>query len=297
MELLIARQRCRLARVGSPVAPSCSPLPTVVLIHGAAHDGDAWLAVGRDLAVAGYTVLAPDLPGHGLSQGPALRSIDALANWVVALLDAVGVGRALLVGHSMGALIALACAARHPQRVSRLALLGASVPMPVADHLLSLAANDSDAVCRLMTEYSVSKRFLLAGSGGHGIWGPGMTLAIMRRSPSGVLAVDLALCNDYTAGLEAASQVECPALLLVGRRDRMTPRRNMAPLQSALTRVERIEIPDCGHALLSEQPRVVARELLSFFSRHGPESFTPESDASPENAQERRLTRAPSGRP
>jgi pimeloyl-ACP methyl ester carboxylesterase len=209
-------------------------------------------------------VLAPDLPGHGRSAGPPLASIDALADWLPALLDAAGIDRAVLVGHSMGSLVALEGAARHPQRCSGLALLGTSVPMPVADALLGRAASAPDSVYRMMTEYSLTPLFQLHGGGGHGIWGPGVTLAIMRRSPRGVLAIDLANCNDYLHGLAAAARVNCPTLLLAARRDRMTPRRNLPPLQAALRQARYVEIADCGHAMMNEKPQAVIDELLAF---------------------------------
>ena len=266
MELTVAGQRCRIATGGQAFVPARSPWPPLVLIHGAANDRDAWHSVAGGLAAAGCAVLAPDLPGHGLSGGAALRSIEALADWLPALLDAAGVAQAVLVGHSMGSLVTLECAARHPQRISRLALLGSSAPMPVSEVLLGRAKTDPDNAYRMMTEYSLTARFQLTGGGGHGIWGAGVTLAIMRRSPPGVLAVDLANCNDYLLGLAAAARVACPTLLLLARRDRMTPRRNLLPLQSALRQVQRAEIPDCGHAMMNEQPQAVVSELLRFLA-------------------------------
>ena len=282
MELTVAGQRCRLA-IGRPFAPPHSPWPPLLLIHGAAHDHDAWHQVASGLSAAGCCVLAPDLPGHGLSGGPPLPSIEALADWLPALLDAAGVDKAILVGHSMGSLIALEGAARHPQRVSGLVLLGCSVPMPVADTLLGCAATTPDLVYRLMNEYSLTPRFQLAG-GGHGIWGPGVTLAIMRRSPPGALAIDLANCNNYLNGLEAAAQVRCQTLLMVARRDRMTPRRNLPPLQEALRHALRVEIADCGHAMMSERPQAVVEHLLNFL----PATASAASDPPPaERAPER----------
>ncbi|MBL8395789.1 MAG: alpha/beta hydrolase [Candidatus Accumulibacter sp.] len=263
MELTVAGQLCRLA-TDHPFAPAHSPWPPLLLIHGAAHDRDAWHQVASSLSAAGCCVLAPDLPGHGLSGGPPLPSIEALADWLPALLDATGVDKVILVGHSMGSLVALEGAARHPQRVSGLVLLGSSVPMPVADPLLACAATTPDQVYRLINEYSLTPRFQLTGGGGHGIWGPGVTLAIMRRSPPGVLAIDLANCNNYLNGLEAAAQVRCQTLLMVARRDRMTPRRNLPPLQEALRHARRVEIADCGHAMMSERPQVVVEHLLHF---------------------------------
>jgi pimeloyl-ACP methyl ester carboxylesterase len=264
MELTVAGYRCRLDSGGQPFNPDRSPWPPLLLVHGAANDRDAWQLVARGLTGAGCAVLVPDLPGHGLSSGPALRSIEALADWVPALLDAAGVREAILVGHSMGSLVTLECAARHPQRVSGLALLGTSAPMPVADALIAHAETNPDCAIRMMNEYSLTPRFRLTGGVGHGIWGPGVTLAIMRRSPPGVLAIDLANCNNYQHGLEAAAQVTCPALLIVARRDRMTPRRNLPPLEAALRQLRRAEIPECGHAMMNEQPQAVVKRILEF---------------------------------
>ena len=264
MELSVAGSRCRVATGGRPWRPGNSPSPPLLLIHGAANDGDAWLRVAAGLAAAGCCVLAPDLPGHGLSGGPPLASIEALADWLPALLDAAGIDRALLVGHSMGSLVALEGAARHPRRCSGLALLGTSAPMPVADALLGRAASAPDSAYRMMNEYSLTPRFQLHGGGGHGIWGPGANLAIMRRSPRGVLAIDLANCNEHLHGLAAAARVNCPTLLLAARRDRMTPRRNLPPLQAALPQARYVEIADCGHAMMTEQPQAVIDALLRF---------------------------------
>ncbi len=263
--------RCQVASGGRPFSAAPAQHPPVVLVHGAANDRDAWLGVANVLSAAGHRVLVPDLPGHGLSGGAPLRSIEALADWLAALLDAAGIVQAALVGHSMGSLVTLECAARHPARVTRLALLGTSAPMPVAEALLAQAASAPDQVRRTMTTYSASARFLrTGGSRGHGIWGPGLMLAIMRRSPPGVLAIDLANCNDYQNGLRAAAQVRCPTLLLVARRDRMTPRRNLPPLQAALRDARRVELADCGHAMMSEQPAAVAGELLKFIAPGDP---------------------------
>ena len=87
-------------------------LPTAVFIHGAEHDHSVWALQTRYFAHHGFGVLAVDLPGHHRSAGPALTSIGAMADWLVALLDAVGVSRAFVAGHSMGSLIALDFAGR-----------------------------------------------------------------------------------------------------------------------------------------------------------------------------------------
>ncbi|WP_287633673.1 alpha/beta fold hydrolase [Accumulibacter sp.] len=121
-------------------------------MHGATHDRDAWQQVARGLTAAGCAVLVPDLPAHGLSSGPALRSVEVLADWVPALLDVAGVREAILVGHSMGSLVTLECAARYPQRVSGLVLLGTSAPMLMLDTLIARAEANPDSAIRMMNE-------------------------------------------------------------------------------------------------------------------------------------------------
>jgi pimeloyl-ACP methyl ester carboxylesterase len=77
-------------------------LPSLAFVHGAAMDHTVWALQTRYFAHHGRNVLAVDLPGHGRSDGPALDSIGALADWLARLLDALGVERAALAGHSMG---------------------------------------------------------------------------------------------------------------------------------------------------------------------------------------------------
>src|ERR1700730_13285742 len=93
-----------------------STLATLVFVHGAANDHSVWALQSRYFAHHGSNVLAVDLPGHGRSTGDALGSVEAIADWIPGLLDALGVDAAALVGHSMGALAVLECAARYPDR-------------------------------------------------------------------------------------------------------------------------------------------------------------------------------------
>src|SRR5262249_6225902 len=127
---------------GRPFDPK---LPAVVFMHGAAMDHSVWQWQSRYFAHHGRSRLAIDLPGHGRRSGPARDTIEANAAWVRAFPDAAGPRRAALVGHSMGALTALEIAATDPQRVSRLALAGAAVPMTVSSGFLE-AARDEPAV-------------------------------------------------------------------------------------------------------------------------------------------------------
>ena len=86
--------------------------PTVVFVHGVLHDHSVWILQSRYLAHHGYNVLAVDLPGHCRSGGEAPATVEQAADFIVALLDAAGVEKAALVGHSWGSLIALEAASR-----------------------------------------------------------------------------------------------------------------------------------------------------------------------------------------
>src|SRR5512135_226386 len=98
--------------------------PTVAFVHGAANDHSVWALQSRYFAHHGRNVLALDLPGHGRSEGAALPTVAAIADWLVAVLDACAINTAALAGHSLGSLAVLEAAGRHPTRVERVALLG-----------------------------------------------------------------------------------------------------------------------------------------------------------------------------
>ena len=238
--------------------------PWVAFIHGAAHDHSVWNQQSRYLAHHGYNVLAIDLPGHGRSAGQPLESIGALADWLLATLEAAGIASAALVGHSMGSLIALESAARAPERVTRLALIGTAVPMPVSEALLATSRAAPEAAFRMVNQWSHAPASLVGGHPVPGLWMTGMNLALMRRSRPGALHTDLSNCNAYQNGLAAAAKVRCPTLMVIGKRDLMTPARAAADLQKALPDVRSIIIEDAGHAMMAEQPAAVLAALRDF---------------------------------
>ncbi len=243
-----------------------TPLPAMVFIHGAELDHSCWGLQSRWFAHHGYAVLAVDLPGHGHSGGKPLASIAAMANWLIALLDCVGIQKASLVGHSMGSLAALETAARFPERVTGIALLGNATPMPVSTALLDAARDDEARAKRMINVWSHSPRGHIGGNTVPGMWLFGMNRRLMDRAAPGVLLTDLSACNDYRSGLERAASVACPALLLSGRRDLMAPPKAPLGLARALPRAKRVVLEGAGHAMMSEQPDAVLDALISFFA-------------------------------
>jgi pimeloyl-ACP methyl ester carboxylesterase len=239
-------------------------LPTVVFVHGALHDHSVWTLAARWFAHHGHGVLALDLPGHGRSDGPALESIEAMAAWLLAVLDAAGVTAASLVGHSMGSLVALEAAARVPARARHLVLVGTASPMVVAPALLETAANDPLAAIASVNTWSHSTNAAKPSYPGPGAWLHGGNVALMRRmqaaDPVGNLFLtDFRACNAYRGALDAAARVACPATIVVGRRDQMTMPKDASALASALgTTPVAIE---AGHALMTEAPDELLQAL------------------------------------
>jgi pimeloyl-ACP methyl ester carboxylesterase len=244
--------------------PRVGTQPTIVFVHGAANDHGVWALQSRYFAHHGFNVLAADLPGHGHSGGDPLPSIEAIADWLAALLDAAATDRAALVGHSMGALASLECAARHPARIERIALLGVAVPMEVSDDLIDAARRDDHVAYELINGWSFSARRSLGGNAVPGLWMTGNAMRLLERNRPGTLAVDLGACRAYANGQAAAAAVRCPALVITGLRDIMAPPRNARAVQAVLPDVRAVELPEAGHALTAEEPDAVLDALRAF---------------------------------
>lgn len=247
-------------------------LPTIVLIHGAQNDHSVWALQSRYFAHHGFGVLALDLPGHGRSSGPALDTVEAMADWLLALLDKAGVQRALLAGHSMGSLIALEAAFRAPQRVSALALLGSTYPMRVSEALLETSKNNEPAAIDMVNIFSHSSLAQKPSCPGPGFWTMGMSQRLMQRmtaiNPEHLFHTDFTACNVYANGEAAAASIACPALLVQGALDVMTPPKSARLLAAAIPHASTVVV-NAGHQMMAEQPDAVLDALYGFARRHG----------------------------
>jgi len=251
MQLSVNGTDVFVATGGKPFDPA---LPAVVMIHGAGFDHSTWALHSRWFAHHGYSVLAPDLPGHGRSGGKALPSIADMADWIAALLDAAKAPKAKLVGHSMGSLIALETAARHPAKVSGLSLIGTAATMTVGSDLLKAAeANDTDAI-DMVSIWGLGFAAELGGSLAPGLWMHSGAQRVLQQCRPGVLYNDLAACNAYQGALAAAATVTVPTTIIVGERDMMTPAKAGKALAGAVPNAKTVVLPGAGHMMMSERP-------------------------------------------
>ncbi|WP_292934421.1 alpha/beta hydrolase [Noviherbaspirillum sp.] len=250
---------------GKPFNPE---LPTVVFIHGAQNDHSVWILQTRYFAHHGFGVLALDLPGHGRSKGAPLTSVEAMADWLIALLDAAGVQQASLIGHSMGSLIALESAFRAPDRVGRLALVGTAYPMKVSDALLDASKNNEQMaidMVNIWSHTSIAQKPSCPGPGFYVMNGSQRLMQhISRQNPAQVFYTDFSACNAYANGEVAAKSLASPALLVLGKRDMMTPPKATATLTKTIPQCRVVQIDNCGHSLMAEQPDAVLDALFGF---------------------------------
>ena len=235
--------------------------PSVMFIHGAGFDHSVWTLFARHFSRHNWNVLAIDLPGHGRSSGETLSSIEAMANWIIDVLDHLSIENVSLVGHSMGSLITLETAARLQTRATKVVLIGSIAPMPVSDPILDATANKPGAAHAMLTSFGFSKQNLMGGNPNPGMW---MVSDSMRRYEAEIQAaldLDMRACNAYRNGLEAAKEITAESLMIHGDADRLTPLRATKTLQTTLNNARISIVPGAGHSLMVEDPNHVLDQL------------------------------------
>ena len=251
--------------------------PTIVFIHGVLNDHSVWILQSRYLANHGFNVLAIDLPGHGKSAGSCPKSVQEAASFIVALLDAAGIAKAVLVGHSWGSLIALHAASLVPARVTHLALLGTAFPMKVSPALLDGALYSPMQAIKMVNTFSHSTLAPPPSALGPGTWLYGSSQALMRRTLAGGMArspgenvfhIGFTACDSYLQAFEAVVQVstaQTAILFIVGRYDQMTlPKAALA--LAAKAPQAKVTMVDAGHHMMIEAPDQVLSALQTMLS-------------------------------
>lgn len=245
--------------------------PTVVFIHGAQHDHSVWTLQSRWFAHHGYNVLAFDRSGHGRSQGEAATSVKTMAQQLWTALNSRNIAQAHLIGHSLGSLIALEMAGTAPERVLSLSLLGTAYPMKVSDTLLEATKSDPATALDMINAWSHSKAWggfsqkpQIMGPGSLSMW---TNLRLMQRiaAKNGlhVLHADFFACNAYADADSVIKALSCPTLIMNGDQDSMTPPKAAKVLAEKIPGAKLVILPNCGHALMAEQPDRVLKALIT----------------------------------
>ncbi len=245
-------------RVETPPHPGRRP--AVVFVHGAGGTNEHWRFQVRSLGLK-WTVLAMDLPGHGESQGEGYRTVPAYRDFLRDLLDALGMDRVALVGHSMGGGIVQGFALTYPDRAAALALVGTGARLRVhADVFVAIQRNMNEAA-RLISQWAYSP----AASPATVAWGA----EAVARNRASVLEGDFRACDAFDLMDEVAA-IRTPTLILCGEEDRLTPTRYARFLHQQIPGSVLTIVPGAGHMVMLEQPTECDRALAEFLEAHLP---------------------------
>jgi 3-oxoadipate enol-lactonase len=248
----------RNKKIAVEIAGSGEPL---ILIHGLGGTANVWGAQLPALAHK-FKVIRYDLEGSGRS--PAASSLS-LARWVddlEALMMAEGVAKARIVAHSLGTLIAQHFAAKHPERVDRLALLGVN-RAPSDDRRQAL--RDRAQKVRAGGLETIVDSVMAGGLSPHARNNPLVEAfareLVLRQSPEGYARSCEAVAGAQPADL---ARISCPLLLLAGEDDTVSPPQISRSLAQSLPQAEVTVLRQCGHWLPIERPAEVTQRLLEF---------------------------------
>ncbi len=232
---------------------------TILLMHGSGLTHIVWSLHEQFYASLGFNVLSVDLPGHGSSDGPALKSIQEISDWVKLLIEKIKISKIIIIGHSQGCLVGIDFASRYPDLISNLVLVAGSYKLPVNQDLIDLAeAGDEKAILLMMKwGYEGSKAFI----GGN----PVKKIINSTREIREILAVDLNACNNYKDGKESLEKINCPTLCIFGDLDKMVPLEVGNKMANMIKNSEKRIIKDCGHMIIFEKAfemRKLVKEFL-----------------------------------
>ena len=240
------------------------PAPFLIFLHGSGQSHLSWVLQTRFFAYEAFNVIAPDFPGHGLSEGAPLASIEEMADWIIALMDRLDIEKAVVVGHSQGGLVALELASRYPARIDKLVLIATALAIPVNDYLVSASKDKQPAAIKMMTGWGHGSSAHFYDNTQPGFSHLGFGRALMAGNDTTSLHADLGACNAYDGGPDAAGAIHQPCLVILAGSDKMTPIKKGRELAQAIEGSQLVEIAGAGHMLPSERPDEVNSALASF---------------------------------
>ena len=232
---------------------------SILLMHGSGLTHIVWSLHEQFYASQGFNILSVDLPGHGNSEGPSLKSIEEISDWVKSLMNVLDIKKIIIIGHSQGCLVGIDFASRYPNLINDLVLVAGSYKMPVNQDLIDYAeAGDEKAILLMMKwGYEGSKAFI----GGN----PVKKIINSSREIREVLAVDLNACNNYKGGKESLEKINCQTLCIFGDLDKMVPLEVGNKMASMIKNSEKKVINNCGHMIIFEKAfemRQIVKEFL-----------------------------------
>ena len=233
----------------------------IIFLHGSGLSHIVWSLVEQFFSNQNYNVLSIDIPGHGNSEGPCLKTIEEIADWLEKVFIKLNLEKVILVGHSQGCLEMLEYSNKYKNRLKKLVFLGGSYKMPVNQDLIDLAENgDTDAVKLMMKwGYEGSKKFI----GGN----PIKRIIQSPRDISEILGVDLVACNNYSNGSNALKTINCPTMFVFGALDKMVNIEVGKKFANLVDNSTTHIIDGCGHMIMIEKAFEMREKVLEFLQK------------------------------
>ena len=235
-------------------------------LHGSGQNHLSFIQQARFFAYKGYSVIVPDMPAHGFSDGNPCKSIKENAEWINDLLVELKLKNVIITGHSQGCLVALELNKIFKYPLEAIIFVAGSNKIPVNQFLLDLSKKNPQKASQMMVTWGhgIDGDLSINKWPGHSHYGEGNNIMSMNKPTT--LNCDLNSCNDYSDGKDAAKKIKVPALAVLAKNDQMTP------LKSGLKFVELMEncetqILDCGHFIPSERPLELNSIINSFLSK------------------------------
>jgi pimeloyl-ACP methyl ester carboxylesterase len=244
----------------------------VVMLHGVGGGKDAFRPQMAPLAQAGYRAIAWDMPGYGDSAGIAPYDMAGLAEAAVRLLDAIDASRVVLLGHSMGAMVAQELVALHPARVSGLVLSATSPAFGKPDGAWqqSFLADRLGPLDAGKTMADVAARLVPAMIGAEAEpEGVSLAAALMGRVPPPTYRAALHALMGFDRRASLAD-IRVPTLVIAGERDPAAPAAVMEKMASRIPGSAYVLLAGAGHLANLERPQAFNAALLAFLQQHFP---------------------------
>ena len=235
--------------------------PSILLMHGSGLSHIVWSLHEQFYVSQGFNVLSVDIPGHGNSEGPSLKSIEEISDWIRSLMRTLDILKITIIGHSQGSLVGIDFASRYPDLISKLVLVAGSYKMPVNQDLIDLAeAGDEKAILLMMKwGYEGSKAFI----GGN----PVKKIIKSSRDIIEILAVDLNACNNYKNGEKSLEKINCSTLCIFGDLDKMVPVKAGTKMSERIKNSETKIISNCGHMIIFEKAFEMRKIVKDFLTK------------------------------
>ena len=232
--------------------------PTIILLHGSGQSHVVWSLTDQFLADKGFNVFTLDLPGHGNSEGPCLKSIEDMSKWLNDFVKYIGIEKLILVGHSQGCLVSLEFAKNFSKMVEKIIFIAGSYSIPVNKSLIDLALSGDMEALNLMMKwgYGSSKQFI----GGN----PLQKILNSSREVREVLAIDLIACNNYKNGIDAIKSITCPTFFIFGEIDKMIKLESGKKFANMIDKSKIHIIKNCGHMIILENAFEMREKILEF---------------------------------